>query len=203
MELFLSYPCSTIMKYILTAALLISSFFSYSQLQTNVRWAQSRSQETKDTIYYNPADKLEWQDFKGNADNKSRALAITSSGFGFSAGIQYRNGKGTLSINVYCYFSKYNSWVKEESDYALNHEQHHFDVSYIATCRFFEKLKTAKFTLANYNDMLSNIYNESTADLERLQNEYDGQTKNGQLKNIQAEWNRKIEKMLSQTALIN
>jgi hypothetical protein len=193
------------MKYILTAALLIPSFFCYSQLQTNVKWSQLRSQETKDTIYYNPSNKLDWDDFKGKADAKSVALAITSSGFGFTAGIQYRNGKGTLTINVYCYFSKYNSWVKEDkaSDYALNHEQHHFDVSYIATCRFFEKLKAAKFTLANYDDLLNAIYNESTADLEKLQNEYDGQTRNGQLKNIQAEWNTKIEKMLAQTAFIN
>jgi hypothetical protein len=33
-----------------------------------------------------------------------------------------------------------------------------------------------------------------------MQNDYDGQTKNGQLKNIQAEWNNKIEKRLDLTS---
>lgn len=201
----MGYPCSTIMKYILTAAFILSSHFLYSQLQVSVNWAKPRAMENSDTIYYSTANKLEWGDFKGRPDNNSIALAITSSGFGFSAGIQTRNGKGTLNINVYCYFNKNKSWVKQDkaSDYALNHEQHHFDVSYIATVRFFERLKTAKFTFANYNDLLNNIYQESTNELENLQNDYDGQTKNGRLEHVQKQWNGKIATMLAASAAID
>jgi FtsZ-binding cell division protein ZapB len=187
------------MKYILSAAILLLSFNSYSQLQVNVNWLQPPKMQTKDTVYYNPSYQLVWPDFKGVPDqNNTFALAITSSGFGFTAGYQMRNGKASLNINVFCYFSKHSSWVKEgkESDYALNHEQHHFDVSYIATCRFIEKLKAAKFTVANYDDLLTKIYNESTTEMESLQNDYDGQTKNGRLKDVQEQWNKKINTML-------
>lgn len=190
------------MKYILTAILLLSTSFLYSQLQVNVRWIQPRSAETKDTIYYTPDYKLDWDDFRGRPDNNSVALAITSSGFGFTAGIQSRGGKGTLNINVYCYFSKNRSWVKEDkaSPYALNHEQHHFDVTYIASARFVEKLRQAKFSFTNYNELLNTLYQESTDELEQMQNDYDGQTKNGRLVNIQNQWNNKINAMLNETA---
>ncbi len=193
------------MKYILSTALLFSFLTSFSQLQVNVKWAQPRSIETKDTIYYNPAYKLDWDDFKGKPVENHRALAITSSGFGFTAGFSSKNGRSSLNINVYCYFSKNNSWVRtnQGTDYALNHEQHHFDVSYIATCLFFKKLKEAKFTNGNYSEVLERLYKESTDEMERLQNQYDGSTKNGQLKDVQAQWNNKIEAMLAETAAIN
>jgi hypothetical protein len=99
---------------------------------------------------------------------------------------------------VYCYFSRLNSWVKKggESDYALNHEQHHFDVTYITAFLFFQKLKAAKFTRINYNTLLEKLYSESSRDLEKMQNDYDGQTRNGRLKNIQSNWNGTIEKQL-------
>jgi hypothetical protein len=82
----------------------------------------------------------------------------------------------------------------------LTHEQHHFDVTYIITDLFIQKLRAAKFTATNYGDVVERIYAETCRELEKMQNEYDGQTKNGQLKNIQAEWNNKIDKRLDLTA---
>ena len=59
-----------------------------------------------------------------------------------------------------------------------------------------KKLKAAKFTRNNYDTLLDEIYTESRLQLKQMQDDYDGQTKNGQLKNIQTEWNDKIEKQL-------
>ena len=120
----------------------------------------------------------------------AEAVALTSSGFGYLADVQYQEGKTDIVIEVYCYFSKQNSWVVpgRETDYALNHEQHHFDVAYIAANLFVQKLKAAKFTEENYARLLEEIYKESRKEFATLQNDYDGQTKNGQLKNIQEEW---------------
>jgi hypothetical protein len=75
-----------------------------------------------------------------------------------------------------------------ESDYALNHEQHHFDIAFIAANAFVKKLNIAKFTETNYATLLEKLYKEASGDFKKLQDEYDGQTINGQLKNIQAEW---------------
>lgn len=187
------------MKYILFSFFVITSLQSIAQTTVNVQWLSRKAPEGSDTIYYAANKKLTWSDFKGKADEKSIAIAITASGFGFNAGVRKSDGKTTIKITVYCYFGKPNSWVKKgkESAYALTHEQHHFDITYIATCMFMQKLKAAAFTWKNYNALLNKIYAESSQQLEKMQNDYDGQTKNGQLKDVQAKWNQKIDTQLT------
>ena len=63
------------------------------------------------------------------------------------------NNKTNVVITVFCYFNKKKSWVKKnmDSDYALTHEQHHYDITYINTCLFIQKLKQAQFNRGNYD----------------------------------------------------
>ena len=187
------------MKYWLALCFIVFINSGFAQTTVKVQWVQHVSSDNSDTIFYTAKRKLIWPDFKGVADAKSDAAAITASGFGFISGVKYSNGKVNIDISVYCYFGKNNSWVRpgKESDYALNHEQHHFDITYIATCLFMQKLKAAQFTWQNYNDVLNRIYTESSKQLEKMQNDYDGQTRNGQLERAQAAWNTKIEKQLA------
>jgi hypothetical protein len=187
------------MKYIIALLFIFTAVDLAAQTTVTVQWLPRKAPANSDTIYYTSNRKLTWPDFKGIPEEKSVALAITSSGFGFLAGVQKVNGKTTINITVYCYFGKNSSWVKtgRESDYALNHEQHHFDITYLVTCMFMQKLKAAAFTWGNYNSLLNKLYAETSRQLEKMQNEYDGQTKNGQLKDVQAEWNKKIESQLS------
>jgi hypothetical protein len=183
-------------KYFFISLLLVASFSCHAQVTIKINWEQHKLSAKSDTIYYSANKKLIWADFKGKPDPQSDATAITSSGFGYLASMESANGKTDIDVTVYCYFSKPKSWVRTESAYALNHEQHHFDVTYIVTNLFIEKLKAAKFTRKNYDNLIEKIYNESCRQLEQMQNEYDGQTSNGRLKNIQLEWNEKIEKHL-------
>ena len=138
-------------------------------------------------------------DFKGMPVENSAAIAITSSGFSFKAGFKNSGSKATLIITVSCNFDRNLSWMKErgKNEYVLGHEQHHFDITYIAVCLFVKKLKAANFTLSNYSALIDKINDESYAGLEKMQNDYDGQTKNGQLKDVQAEWNKKIDQQLA------
>lgn len=187
------------MKFLLAICLIIFTASGFTQTTVKVQWMQHMPADNSDSIFYSSSRKLVWPDFKGTADVKSDAVAITASGFGFISGVKYNNGKVNIDISVYCYFGKNNSWVRagKESDYALNHEQHHFDITYIATCLFIQKLKTASFTWQNYNEALNRIYTQSSKQLEKMQNDYDGQTRNGQLERAQAAWNIKIEKQLA------
>lgn len=185
------------MKYFYSGLFLLLTSTGYSQIFTTVQWQASAP--LGDTILYQPGQNLTWKDFQGDPERKSVAIAITASGFGFSMSMKSRNGKTTLMITVNCFFNKKNSWVKQgmKSDYALLHEQHHFDITYIAVCLFVKKLKAANFTLSNYSALIDKINDESYAGLEKMQNDYDGQTKNGQLKDVQAEWNKKIDQQLA------
>jgi len=190
------------MKKLFLFLFLAAGLSGFAQVTVSVNWVQRMPPANSDTIFYNPDKKLTWPDFKGKPGSPSEAIAVTSSGLGYKASMHSRNGKTDLVIDVYCYFSKQNSWVRpgRQSDYALTHEQHHFDVTYIVTDLFIQRLRAAKFTTANYGDVVEKIYGETCRELEKMQNDYDGQTKNGQLRNIQAEWNNKIEKRLDLTS---
>ena len=186
------------MKYCLFFLFFLMSHAAWSQLSTTIEWRTNLPYELGDTVFYNPLRKLVWDDFKGKPDHKSIAAAVTSSGFGFALAIKAKNGKAAINISVYCFYNKSSSWVKPRmaSAYALLHEQHHFDITYIGTCLFIKKLRAAEFTVQDYSELVDKIYNECYDDLEKMQNDYDGQTKNGQLANIQAEWNKKIDLQL-------
>lgn len=151
-----------------------------------------------DTIYYKPNEKLNWNDFKGKPNKQSIAAAITESGFGYRLSMQSTNKKAKIEITVFCYFSKLNSWVKPDlkSNYALLHEQHHFDITYINACLFIKRLRAADFTPDNFVSLTEKINDECFNALEKMQNDYDGQTKNGRIKNIQLAWNKKIDQQL-------
>ncbi len=185
--------------------LLLSLFFfstflvADAQLQTHVSWTQQSSLPRAEVIYYSPDESLEWDDFKG-VPFESRAAAVTVSGFGYKADVKTLGSKGQLTIKVYCYFNKNKSWVKpgKTIPYILTHEQRHFDISYIAASIFVEKLNSTVFTLSNFNQLLPRIYNESCLIMNKMQDEYDGQTKNGQLRDVQFKWNDIVENKIIQ-----
>ena len=187
------------MKYLFAAFFFLLNTPAYTQVTTTVRWQLNKTPETGDTIYYLPSRKLNWNDFRGRPDARSIAAAITTSGFGYSLAMRSMNGISTVNISVFCFYNKTRSWVKPgmQSEYALQHEQHHFDITYIGACLFIKKLRAAGFTLQNYAKLIENINAECNGAMEKVQNEYDGQTRNGQLKNIQAIWNKKIEGQLA------
>ena len=186
------------MKGLFSFFLFLFSSTAIAQVTVSVRWQKDNTRGLGDTIYYSQNRKLDWKDFQGDPDLKSDAAAITSSGFGYLLAMRSVNHRTTITISVYCFYDKQHSWVRPgvESDYALLHEQHHFDITYIAASAFVEKLGAARFSLGNYRNMAESIYYQSNNDMEKMQNDYDGQTKNGRVKNIQAVWNNKIEEKL-------
>lgn len=158
----------------------------------------SNTAEGNNNISYVPGNKLTIEDFKGRPAENSAAVAITSSGFSFKAGFKNSGSAATLIITVSCNFDKNNSWMKEhgKNPYILGHEQHHFDIAYLGTLVFIQKLKQAHFTIDNYREKLNSIYNDSIEQMEKLQQKYDGETQNGQLKEQQLAWNSKIDEQL-------
>lgn len=186
-------------KQILLILLMLAGYFSFAQLTVTVQWYDGDPDSKSDSIYYDPAKKLVWSDFKGRPDHNSMAAAITESGFGYRMAMQSRNGETNLRITIYCYFNKRKSWVKKDmdTDYALTHEQHHFDITYINTSLFAQKLKAAKFTLGNYTNLVDAIYDECYGALRTMQDGYDGQTSNGRIKKMQSDWNQKIDQKLA------
>lgn len=188
------------MKYIF---LLLSVFLvqvSEAQIVTNVYWTQQTNLPGAEIIYYSNARPLAWHDFKGTPDEASRAAAITASGFGYKADITNSGNSGQINIGVYCYFTKRNSWVKpgKTLDHILLHEQNHFNISYIAANIFADKIKELKLTPSTLNVLLPKVYKECCDLLNKMQDDYDGQTRNGQLTEVQEKWNKYISQKLQE-----
>jgi hypothetical protein len=179
------------MRYLFFLLFSSFSFLGRAQFTTNIYWTEQSSIPASEVIYYSKTRPLGWKDFRGNPDAASPASAMTASGFGYKADYNNVGPKTTINISIYCYFNKKNSWVKpgRTTEYILNHEQQHFDISFIAASLFFEKLKTTSLNKSNYNLVLPNLYKECCTIMNKMQDEYDGQTKNGQLKDEQERWN--------------
>jgi hypothetical protein len=168
------------------------------KLNVEVMYVTTDATATIPLIFYDPAIKLTWNDFKGKPVAASEAAAITNAGIGFKMLFQSKDNTATLKILVNCNFSIKDSWVKDgrKTTYILNHEQHHFDIAYIHAMQFIQNLKAAKYTMKDYSRTIEKIYYQCHTDLQTMQNAYDSETKNSQLANEQEQWNEKIDKQL-------
>ena len=178
---------------------LISSPAAEAQkLNVEVNYILSDAATTKSLIFYNPAVKLTWNDFKGTPVAFSDAAAITNAGIGFKMVFQSEGNIATLKISVNCNFSIADSWVKDDrrTAYILNHEQHHFDIAYIHALQFIQNLKNASYTMKDYSKVIEKIYYQTHLELLTMQNAYDSETKNSQVASEQELWNKKIDGQL-------
>ena len=168
------------------------------KLNVEVNYISSDAATTKPLIFYNPAVKLTWNDFKGAPVASSDAAAITNAGIGFKMVFQSEGNIATLKISVNCNFSIADSWVKDDrrTAYILNHEQHHFDIAYIHALQFIRNLKNASYTMKDYSKVIEKIYYQTHLELLTMQNAYDSETKNSQVASEQELWNKKIDGQL-------
>ncbi|MFN8248277.1 MAG: hypothetical protein U0T68_04900 [Ferruginibacter sp.] len=184
------------MKFLFLFSCLLITAYGEAQLTTKVEWTEKTSMPASEIIYYNPSNKLVWANFKGKPqDLGGRTAAITMSGFGYAASMHSTGKTGELTVQVYCFFNKNKSWVKpgKTTDYILAHEQHHFDIAYIAANIFIDKLQSAVMTPGNYNVLLPRIYNECIEVMNAMQDDYDNETRNGQEIEMQSKWNKFID----------
>ena len=193
------------MKYAVIFALIGVFFTAGAQVTTNIQWTKQSSLPAAEVIYYDETNKLVWDNFKAAPQDKGIVAAVTFSGFGYIADVKSIGGKSQLNIKVYCYFNKNKSWVNpaKASSYILKHEQHHFDISYIAAGIFIDKLQNTVFSQTDYKSMLPKIYQECIDFMGKMQDDYDRQTKNGQQKDKQEEWDLKINAMIKQAVAFN
>jgi hypothetical protein len=158
-----------------------------------------RTNPKSDTIYHDVARRLTWDDFKGKPDYNHFGGAVTSSGYAFNADIVMENMKLYLNVNVYTFFTKSRSWKKPNitTDYHLQHEQLHFDITRLGAENFVKELSKANFTKDNYNKVLNEVFDRTYAQTIAMQKAYDLETKHSINTEHQLRWNAKIKEELS------
>lgn len=150
-----------------------------------------------DTIYYSAKRPLTWDDFK----DKPRAGRFDAEVFpaiGYSEQAEVIKGVIHLNISLKVNMLKSDCWVKPGSrtDYALNHEQRHFDLEKLVSEHFKQKILTMKLPPDNFDGPVNVEYLETLREATRLQKQYDNETNHGTDRAAQGVWDEKIDKEL-------
>jgi hypothetical protein len=193
-------------KIMLIVITFMSAVITYAQqFSVGVNYVTSDGSVSNNTIFYKPTQLLIWDDFKGKpVEQRDNAVALTNAGFGLKLAFHRVGNIAQLVISVNCNFSRKDSWVKNgnKTAYILNHEQKHFDIAFIHTVLFIQKLTGASLTSSNYATVIEKIYNEAAAAMSKMQNQYDVETNHSRISEKQSEWDAKISQQLIESVKI-
>jgi hypothetical protein len=151
--------------------------------------AQEKNEEL---IPWSENRKLVWADYKAKPNPNSDAAASTTT----YLGIEYSMRNKSFSYKITCSFSKNRSWGLHQNDHILGHEQGHFDIAEIFARKLNKQMGEYKFNDKTYQQDLKKIYNDILKEKEALQDQYDSETNHSINKEKQAEWLKKISKLL-------
>jgi hypothetical protein len=152
-----------------------------------------------DTIYYSATRPLTWKDFQSKIRPPGPYNAVVMPNFGYNVTEEIKNGVINVCVDMKTFMAKSDCWAdNNRSDYALNHEQRHFDIARIITQRYKQKILAARLKPDTYEAFISMQYFDSYRDMNAMQKAYDKETRHGINEMSQAEWDRKIDAMLKE-----
>ena len=151
---------------------------------------------TEDKVFYESDRPLVWGDFKARPNPGSRNNATIFSSFSLGGVSLMDSGSVVQTLEINVYMLPRQSWVKVPSDYALNHEQRHFDVVRIVADRLIHRLENAELNLDFYQAIINDAYLDAYREMNRLQELYEKGTNHGLNPEGQATWNVWIDEAL-------
>jgi hypothetical protein len=147
---------------------------------------------SQEVIVWDSAAKLTWGDFQGKIDPSSPYSASTVSGIVYTF---HLSGDG-YSDSITAVFYRSESWVRLPKDYALIHEQGHFDITEIFARKLRKRLQAFIPKRGSLGQQLKRLYGEVEAERVTMESLYDTETKHSVNHERQAEWNERIRKEL-------
>lgn len=156
----------------------------------------SKRPSSRDTVFYDPERPLTWDDFTESPNPTSSYNATIFSSLSIEGNASIVSGEIVQTIEVKVYMLPGQSWVKDANAYANNHEQRHFDLTRIAADRMINKLNNLDLEPNLYEAKLNDAYLDAYREMNRFQEFYDNQTRNGINKETQSSWNQAISKAL-------
>lgn len=151
------------------------------------------SEAYKNFFSWNAGRKLQWSDFKGKAVPNANESAMTASSVEFS----YATNGRQIMWEVMAKFYPDISWSKQadQSDYILQHEQGHFDITELYARLFRKQLSEQVKTAADVPKMQS-IGKLILKDWDKEENRYDQETRHSLDKEKQAEWLKNLQERM-------
>ncbi|QCR22731.1 hypothetical protein [Pontibacter sp. SGAir0037] len=153
--------------------------------------------QNADTVFYNASRPLTWNDFRGSPSKPSSFAASVFPSFGYESRFEVEKGIINIYLTMRVFMVKDYSWVRAGKDpYGLNHEQRHFDIVKLVSERYKQKVQPENLTVADYNSIMQYQYIESFREMNRMQEQYDMETRHGLDRLAQERWNQKIDEEL-------
>lgn len=146
-----------------------------------------------DLLLWNEFYKLQWDDFQGEPDNKSRGDAGTA--------VQIKAKpyliKRKIGYDVEALFNRNKSWARDTSPSLLAHEQLHFDIAELYARKIRKKVRELQkrgiTDIKVFNEAIQRLLQESNDADER----YDLETLHGALSRKQAAWSVRVKQELA------
>ncbi len=185
---------------ILALFVFLFSFKTFAQkITVHVFTENYKSLPGSDTIYYDFNKPLYWADFRGKVPTAVPWGAMTASGFSFNSSMHQEGNAINISVGVYTFFIKHDSWKKPEanSPYQLEHEQHHFDITRLGSVKLEDEIRKAHFTATNYKTLLNSLFDKAYTEEIAWQKQYDLETHNSLDTAKQLAWNKKISEEIA------
>jgi hypothetical protein len=163
-----------------------------------VEFVENERISDRDTVFYNTNRKITWNDFKDRPNPRSKFNAAIFTSLALEGSPYVEQGTVVLPLEVKVYMLPGSSWVKSggESDYGLNHEQRHFDVTRIVGKRLSHRLESMEINPDNYDGLVNGAFFDAFREMNRLQEIYDGQTRHGMDSGAQSRWNAILDQAL-------
>jgi hypothetical protein len=171
----------------LTKGFLLLVFLSFSAFC----FSQTGAEEF---IKWDAGKRLTWNDYKAAPNPDSDAAASTST----ILSIEYKMSSSSFGYTIKSFFSKTKSWGLHKTAYILSHEQGHFDIAEIFARKLNKEMSGYVFNKRTYQKDLKKIYEGISEEKTEMQDEYDKETRHSINKEKQAEWLKKIEKLLKE-----
>jgi hypothetical protein len=166
-----------------------------------ISFGDYREKTEGDTIYYSLDRKLSWADFQSKLTPSGPYQASVMPSIGYTEDARIDQGVIKVKILLKAYLPKSASWANYSGrdDYALNHEQRHFDIVKIISEQFKKKVMSKKLSPDNYEAFINMQYLDCFRDMNTMQEAYDGETAHGQNRFAQEKWNLRIDQELKST----
>lgn len=152
------------------------------------------SPDKGDTVFYAARRPLVWDDFRGAPRSGKNYGAAVFSSFGYEATARTVGGVVEVVMTLKVYQLKNSSWAwpVAKHDYALRHEQLHFDITRLVAERFRQKLQQEDLQPDEYDSRIQFLFLESFREMNKLQEQYDDETAHSVNRAAQARWDEKI-----------
>jgi hypothetical protein len=150
-----------------------------------------------DTLYFFQR-KVVLDDFTPKTKSSGRFAAAIFTSMGYQAFVKMSNDTIYLNLEVKVYQIKGMSWIleSEKTQYVLDHEQTHFNITQLVAEKFKERLHEEALPPQDYDSRIQFLYLDYYRMINRMQNIYDDETRHGVNKTEQARWEKYVENEL-------